>query len=371
LHFRVPKSKYDKIGDDYEVLANNKQGIKFVNDKLTALGEKQTKLLDEYQTMQNDIVKELIESVNAYVPLLDDASELIACLDVLLGFSKASAQAGTQWVKPEIVKQGINLKASRHPLLEAQSTNVIPNDFEIDKKSFCVLSGANMGGKSTYMRQIGIICILTQMGCYVPCESAQVSIKDAIYSRVGAIDYLQRGLSTFMVEMIETNQILSNATNQSLVIIDELGRGTSTFDGYGLAFAISEYIINKIGSQCIFATHFHELSHLSEKYPNLVFNLHVKHLKSKNSHNEDEIIMLHKVSPGVCDESFGIHVAELAKFPNNVIKLARKRALELTQHSTKRSKQEDQSKWDKYSNFARMDLSNEKVYTHWIENIKK
>ncbi|EJD43340.1 DNA mismatch repair protein [Auricularia subglabra TFB-10046 SS5] len=339
--FRVSKldTKHIEGKRAYIQLATQKTGTFFRTQALADLATEFAEAAESYKAKQAQLVKEIVEVAASYTEVLLALDDVIATMDVILSFAHVAMTAPTAYVKPTVLEMGtgnVQLKEARHPCMEVQDEiSFIPNDVEMIRgvSEFQIITGPNMGGKSTYIRQIGVIALMAQVGSFVPCESATVPIFDSILARVGAGDSQLKGVSTFMAEMLETATILKSATQNSLVIIDELGRGTSTYDGFGLAWAISEHIASQIRAFCLFATHFHELTALDHQLPH-VKNLHVvAHVapRGTESKHDRDITLLYKVQPGICDQSFGIHVAELANFPESV--LARRKADELEDFS--------------------------------------
>ncbi|MGI9471243.1 MAG: MutS-related protein, partial [Rubripirellula sp.] len=221
------------------------------------------------------------------------------------------------WVRPTLTDDSVlRIEEGRHPVLDITMPQgeFVPNDCVHSPESGMILlvTGPNMAGKSTYIRQVALITLLAQAGSFVPAKNAMIGIADRVFARVGASDELSRGQSTFMVEMVETARILNTATSRSLVILDEIGRGTSTYDGLSLAWAITEHLHEQIGCRTLFATHYHELTQLDESLPR-VANLNVA-VKEWN----DEVVFLHRIVPGGADKSYGIHVARLAGIPTEV-----------------------------------------------------
>jgi len=338
--FRLPKTNDSKILQQrlkHEVTVHRllKNGVYFSTKALRQLGTKKHDLLAEYESRQRDIVKNAMSVAGTYVPVLERASVVVAELDVLASLAHAAVQSPHGYCRPIMTDgeedgMGIELEEARHPCVELQQreTQFISNDIKLvfGSSSFLIVTGPNMGGKSTYIRSLGAIITMAQIGSYVPCKSAKINIVHHILARVGAGDVQDRGISTFMAEMLEASSILQAATKRSLIIIDELGRGTSTFDGYGLASAISEYIVQRIGCMTVFATHFHELTALEES-EHVVKNCHVTAQKATDGSNG--LTFLYKVRPGPCLESFGIQVAEMANVPPIVIADAKRKAKQL------------------------------------------
>lgn len=271
----------------------------------------------EYEELQADIVLETTKKAQQYYRHLMEVNDLLAQMDVLLSF--ASYASLNHWCRPHIVddqSKKIVLKRVRHPGLESMlGSQCIPSDFEVDTKNIMMITGPNMGGKTTFLRTLGICVILCQIGCFVPAEEARLSIFDRIFCRMGAFDSLELGRSTFYSEMHDISYIVRSATSRSLVLMDEIGRGTSTNDGFGIAVAVIDYFLHHIRPCVCIATHFHELIHLP-RFEQQIENFHVDADISKK---ELDVVMKYEILPGPSTSSFGINVAQLVGFPNEIL----------------------------------------------------
>lgn len=266
-------------------------------------------------------------------------SMAVTLIDVFVGLSVVAVQ--NNYIKPLIYdfKVGrVCIENLRHPCLENQPDveNYVPNDITMDKddKKFYIITGPNMGGKSTFIKSVAVAMIMAHCGSMIPAEEARISLIDGVYTRVGAGDRQMDGISTFMEEMLDMSTILANATENSLVIIDELGRGTSTFDGFGLAWSIAKHLAVKTKCYTLFATHFHELTEMEDEIRG-VGNLHVKAVCQA-----DKLTMLYNICQGVCGDSYGINVAEYTKFPAHVIQVAKEKLKQFEELPGFKSKKE-------------------------------
>lgn len=270
--------------------------------------------------LEQDLYRELMEFLNSHIGDLKNSAELLAEIDLVSGLAELAVENG--YCRPEIFEDThLHLVNSRHPVIETvlPPGAFVANDIRLngDSDMVHILTGPNMSGKSTYLRQVGLIVILAQIGSYVPADKAEIGLVDRVFTRVGALDNIARGQSTFLVEMVETANILNNATERSLVLLDEVGRGTSTFDGLSVAWAVVEHINEVTRARTVFATHYHELTGMAEIYDK-VRNFQVAVKKWEN-----KVIFMHKIIPGGCDDSYGIEVARLAGLPRQALTRAR------------------------------------------------
>ena len=273
--------------------------------------------------LETELFANLLEQIRSYLPKLQKLALMLANMDVYYALSSISADNG--YVRPLFTEDELKIEEGRHPILEKISPNrYVSNSLAMDKENqILIITGPNMGGKSTYMRQTALIALMAYIGSYVPAQKVEIGPIDRIFTRVGAADDLASGRSTFMVEMTETANILHNATEYSLVLMDEIGRGTSTYDGLSLAWACAENLANKIKALTLFATHYFELTQLPEKMEG-VANVHLDALE-----HGDTIAFMHSVQDGAASKSYGLAVAALAGVPKEVIKRARQKLREL------------------------------------------
>jgi DNA mismatch repair protein MutS len=302
-----------------------KNAERYITPELKAFEDKVTHAEARANERERIIFAELCAAASDRVSDLSRFADAVAELDTLLALSEKARLS--HWVRPEILDEPVlDIKAGRHPVLdETLEGRFVPNTTALAADSeapLALITGPNMSGKSTYIRQSALLTVLAQIGSFIPAESARIGIADRIFTRVGSDDALHRGQSTFMVEMTETANILNNATGRSLVILDEIGRGTSTLDGLSLAWAITEHLAER-QTRTLFATHYHELTDLEDRLPGQVRNLHVAVREWETEGGGEEIVFLHEIRPGRTDQSYGIHVARLAGVPESVTRRAR------------------------------------------------
>lgn len=310
----------DKVPESWVRKQTLAQAERYITEELKAYEEKILGADERIMMLEDKLFRELIVDMQPYIPQIQLDANLIAHLDCLLGFAQVAEE--NQYVRPQIdATDVLDIKQGRHPVIEMQlplGETYVPNDIYLDteKQQVMMITGPNMAGKSALLRQTALIVLLAQVGCFVPAESAKIGLVDKIFTRVGASDNISLGESTFMVEMTEAADILNNVTNRSLVLFDELGRGTSTYDGISIAWAIVEYLHEHPKSQArtLFATHYHELNEMEKHFPRIHnYNVSVKEADGK-------VIFMRKLERGGSEHSFGIHVAEIAGMPRSIVK---------------------------------------------------
>lgn len=315
-YIEVSKANLSKVPQRYRRKQTLKNSERFITDELKDLEYRILSAKEQVMELEKSIFSEIIEELSRYSKLIKDAARKIAILDVLLNFATIAAER--DYIRPRVDESlDIEIRDGRHPVVELY-VDFVPNDTRINSEArFIILTGPNMAGKSTYMRQVALIVIMAQMGSFVPASYAKIGLVDRIYTRVGASDDITRGRSTFMVEMIEVANIINTATERSLILLDEIGRGTSTYDGLAIAWSVTEYIHNEIKARTIFATHYHHLIDLE----NILEHVRNYHIAVKET--SDGLIFVRKVMPGGMSRSYGIEVARLAGLPGKVVKRAR------------------------------------------------
>jgi DNA mismatch repair protein MutS len=319
FYIEITHAHGDKVPADYRRRQTLKNAERYITPELKEFEDKALSARDRALALEKSLYDELLGLLSAHLPVLQRIARALAQLDVLACLAATSSRR--DYCRPEFVQDIlIEIDAGRHPVVEAQeSTQFIPNGTRLSPlRQLLLITGPNMGGKSTYMRQVALIALMAHIGSFVPAKSARLGPIDQIFTRVGAADDLAGGRSTFMVEMTESANILHNATERSLVLMDEVGRGTSTFDGLALAWAIARQLLERNKSLTLFATHYFEMTRLALEYKEAA-NVHLDAIEHK-----DTIVFLHAVEEGPASQSYGLQVAQLAGVPKAVIRNARR-----------------------------------------------
>jgi DNA mismatch repair protein MutS len=340
FYIEVTQGQLDKVPDDYRRRQTLKNAERFITPELKAFEDKALSAQERALAREKWLYEQLLDALQEHVPALTRLARALATLDALCALAERSLTL--DWCRPQFMREpGIEITQGRHPVVEARLAETgggafIPNDTRLGpKQRMQVITGPNMGGKSTYMRQVALVCLLAAMGSYVPAQACRLGPLDAIHTRIGAADDLANAQSTFMLEMTEAAQILHGATAQSLVLMDEIGRGTSTFDGLALASGIAAHLHDRTQAFTLFATHYFELTEFPAKH-HCAVNVHVGAAESGA-----DIVFLHEIQPGPASRSYGIQVARLAGLPAAVVNHARHALAALEQHQEQSREQVD------------------------------
>jgi DNA mismatch repair protein MutS len=335
FYIEVTHGQTDKVPDDYRRRQTLKNAERYITPELKAFEDKALSAQERALAREKYLYEKLLNDLAPHIGTLQNIAHALAQLDTLVALADHAMR--NNWCAPQLVTEPIiSIEQGRHPVVENQIERFIANDCELnDERKLLLITGPNMGGKSTFMRQVALITLLAYVGSFVPAGSAVIGPIDRIFTRIGAADDLAGGRSTFMVEMTESAAILNGATEHSLVLMDEVGRGTSTFDGLALAWAIARHLIETTRSFTLFATHYFELTQLPETHP-AAANVHLSAVEHK-----DSIVFLHAVQSGPASQSYGLQVAQLAGVPQPVIRAARKHLSALEAHSVQATPQFD------------------------------
>jgi DNA mismatch repair protein MutS len=319
-YFHVTNSNREQVPDHFFRKATLKNSERYGTEALSRLESQMLDARENSASLEYDLFLQVRDQTETFIARIQKLAKTIAEIDVLQ--SLAVVAENNHYIQPDIIKNGqeIHIINGRHAVVEKVmgAQEYVPNSIEFDAETMIqLITGPNMSGKSTYMRELALTVVMTQIGSFIPAEKVQLPIFDAIFTRIGAADDLISGQSTFMVEMMEANHAIRRATKNSLILFDELGRGTATYDGIALAQAIVEYIHEHVGAKTLFATHYHELVTLENSLQHLK-NVHVATLEANG-----EVTFLHKIEPGPADKSYGIHVAKIAGLPSPLLKRAK------------------------------------------------
>ena len=334
-YIEVTNAQAEKVPEDYRRRQTLKNAERYITPELKAFEDKALSARDRSLALEKSLYESVLDELGLHIRILQRIAAALAQLDVLGCFAGIAARRN--YCRPVFTDEiSIQIEAGRHPVVESLVDPFIANDCRLSPaRQLLLVTGPNMGGKSTYMRQVALIALLAHTGCFVPAKRVRIGPIDQIYTRVGASDDLAGGRSTFMVEMTESANILHNATASSLVLMDEIGRGTSTYDGLSLAWAIGRFMLEKNKALTLFATHYFELTRLALEYKTAA-NIHLDAVEHK-----DTIVFLHAVEEGPADRSYGLQVAALAGVPKPVIRQAKKYLEMLEEQSLRRDGQND------------------------------